>query len=449
MDAYNTSALIILAGLFLACCSSAQSVTGVQSLLDAAEEANRHQGQAIVITLSPGIYQLTQAVNFSNPNVSMLGSKDGDVTLACTDGLGTAVSFEPVPGNSSGGAHFSMSDVTLSGCTDTALRAVFPSSLTSPSSMHLTDMAFTNNSGWEAGGLSVISGNTTSMDITMASCSFNSNRVEVDGRYAYAAGAALLSLSSSPSSAVVSVLNCSFDGNSGPDAYSMANFSDVTISSALAVICLGGGAPDAQQGAGSCGLTMAGSRFSGNTGTSAALLLVAESALLPHDFTASLEQTEFYGNTGFLGGGAIGLINLTSCSMYNCSLSSNTAGIADEVCKPLHLPRARSRLLRHPKTLICMHCCFEFHFFLLTPCQQHQGTADGGAILCRDTADLTIDNCSFSNNTAWTGRGGAVYMGTADAESSTGPLTLNSYDSVFSANAAYNGGALYTDGVAR
>ena len=68
--------------------------------------------------------------------------------------------------------------------------------------------------------------------------------------------------------------------------------------------------------------------------------------------------------------------------------------------------------------------------------------ADGGAILCNDTAALAIANCSFSGNTAYSGRGGAVSM--QKPASSALVMAVHAIDTNFTRNVAVDGGALYS-----
>ena len=200
--------------------------------------------------------------------------------------------------------------------------------------MQLTGMAFTNNTGLQAGGLLTLVGNT-SFTVTIKSCSFDSNTAVPPGtgvqytNLQYAAGAALISLSGDSSN--VSVTNSSFTGNAGPATFSAAEnalAANVSISSALAVACSGGGLA-------TCSFTSSGSRFIGNKGPAAALLLVSDSSSdnavsTPPVFNASLSGGVFSGNLAALGGGAIGSISLTFVSVANSQFVNNSAGVMDE-----------------------------------------------------------------------------------------------------------------------
>ena len=397
--------MVALIAAFLSRFSSAQqaavstfNASDAASLLAAASAANNLPAdQPVLIYLSPGAYQLTQTITFSNPDITMQGSSSGaedTVTLACADGLGTAILFQPsaeAAGVVAGGSRFSASGMTLTNCRNTSLRVNFPSAALAllsstqvgrhgatgsllcchlsqsvvvcpfmsklpcltclprpqppPSSMQLTGMAFTNNTGLQAGGLLTLGGNT-SFTVTITSCSFDSNTAVPPGtgvQYAslqYAAGAALISLSGLSSN--VSVTDSSFTGNAGPATLSAAEnafIANVSISSALAVACLG-------VGSATCGFTSSGSRFTGNKGPAAALLLVAtadadvnNTSSLPPTFNASLSGTLFTSNLAVLGGGAIGSINLTSVSVAVSQFVNNSAGVLDEAlvseCRPV------------------------------------------------------------------------------------------------------------------
>ena len=68
--------------------------------------------------------------------------------------------------------------------------------------------------------------------------------------------------------------------------------------------------------------------------------------------------------------------------------------------------------------------------------------ADGGAILCNGTAGIMMTNCSFSGNTAYSGRGGAVSMN-KPASSAILAMAVQAINSTFTRNVAIDGGALY------
>ena len=207
--------------------------------------------------------------------------------------------------------------------------------------MQLTSVVFTNNAGLQAGGLLTLVGSTSKNNFTIMSCSFDSNTAVPPGtgvQYAslqYAAGAALISLSGKSSN--VSATNSSFTGNAVPATLLEATnalAANVSIFSAFAVACLGGGlvgyvqlhlvwlTVHRQQGPrccpppGRCQLCQR--RCWQHVGVAAASSVQC---------VTERPGGVFNGNLGALGGGAFGLINLTFVSVADSHFVNNSAGV--------------------------------------------------------------------------------------------------------------------------
>ena len=152
------------------------NASDVPSLLNAISAANAALGQPASINIAPGSYVLTAPLIITNPQVSVqAAAADGNtsphiVSLSCGVNMGTAISFLPSSEGGRGIFSFSLSGLTMHGCSNTSVRIIMPlqppgnSSISSSSTPNNTVAAysaavqvinctFNGNSGTEAGEL--------------------------------------------------------------------------------------------------------------------------------------------------------------------------------------------------------------------------------------------------------------------------------------------------------
>ena len=345
--------VMIISPAFIFAQSTTYNATDVPSLLAAAASVNRNPGQSAVIQIAPGTYLLTESLLLIARSVSLQGQPSlSNVSLVCSTETSTAVLFQP-PSESTN-TSLSITRMAFSGCSNTSVRAVFPSK--GLASMRLTGVTFSNNTGSEAGGLLVNGGGNFTAELS--SCTFSSNTASTPPDFhfpAFAANAALITLGGGAASRV-SVMGCSFVGNLhgdlledvfSPHSTVVSALSKSLVSSALGVVCEGN-LTGRQSNISSYIVNVSDSHFEENTGLSSALLLASAEDLYTawplamSSFEVSLNALTFTKNMGIMGGGAVGMFNVTSCSIDGSQFHDNHAGILTTVSLPYHLLRLYS-----------------------------------------------------------------------------------------------------------
>ena len=179
---------IMILALALSNWATAQTIIDVRdaaTLLEAASQANAIDTPVLLRFSPSGTYPLMQQLNFTGPDISLLGQGSA---VSCMGGR-TAMAF--VSTNAS--AAISLSGLSFTGCTDTAVRIsiAMPASSAAQSeaaaSVSIQACTFAGNTGSQAGGLLMDAG---SVALSMRNCRFLSNSITTDPAAAVAGAAA-------------------------------------------------------------------------------------------------------------------------------------------------------------------------------------------------------------------------------------------------------------------
>ena len=319
---------IMILALALSNWATAQTIIDVRdaaTLLEAASQANAIDTPVLLRFSPSGTYPLMQQLNFTGPDISLLGQGSA---VSCMGGR-TAMAF--ISSNAS--AAIRLSGLSFTGCTDTAVRIsiAMPASSAAQSeaaaSVSIQACTFAGNTGSQAGGLLMDAG---SVALSMRNCRFLSNSITTDPAAAAVAGAAAASLTAHAALITVGgrsfldIYNCTVAGNGAAPLNGSSPVSPSYTSGAVTVACLSDRhASSAGSGGGTdCTLNLTAASFTGNAGAASTLLLLADSTSVA--FSARLQGTWLL-NSGYLGG-AVRVQNLTSVVFAPGSkLMNNTA----------------------------------------------------------------------------------------------------------------------------